>query len=52
MASGVQRGAEEWRRERRVREEAGPTGYAGSRVNSKWGKLYPSEVGGPGLPRW
>jgi len=26
MASGVQRGAEEWRGERRVREEAGPTG--------------------------
>ena len=31
-ASGVQRGAEEWARECRVREKAGPTGYASTRV--------------------
>ena len=33
MASGVLRGAEEWRRERRVRERSCPTAYAGTRVN-------------------
>ena len=32
MASGVQRGAEEWARERRVREKACPTRYAPTRV--------------------
>ena len=32
MASGVQRGAEEWRRERHVREKGCPTPYASSRV--------------------
>ena len=32
-ASGAQRGAEEWRRERRVRQKGCPTAYATTRVN-------------------